>query len=481
MTPGGALSVLAAAGEAPARLALIADGASLTYGELSARVRRAMAHFAPALRDAPPGAPAAVVASLRVETVVALWALWELGRAVALVHPRSTPPERAGLLASCAPALVVEGDWSDAGLAGGDRSDAGLAGWGAPAPPSPASDEAPFAIVFTSGTSGRPKGVVLSRRAFAASARASEANLGWGPDDRWLLTMPLAHVGGLSVLTRCVLARRAAVLAPWAGSDAAALGEAIGRHGATLLSLVPTMLHRLFEAGAAWRPPKAVRAVLLGGAPAPGALLAEAAARGVPALTTYGMSETCAQVATQRPGTPPGEGQGVGPPLPGVEMRFEAGEILVRGPTMMSGYLGGGDPFRAGGWFPTGDLGALDEAGRLHVLGRRSDTIITGGENVSPREVERALEGLPGVAQACVFGVDDERWGQVVAAAIVPSPSAPLDEGALVARVAALLAPHKRPRRVAVLGALPANAAGKIDRRAVARAAAGLLRPFVAG
>lgn len=431
-----------------------------------------MAHVAPraAAIGATPVAVVAVVAVVaapRVETIVALWALWELGLVTLLVHPRLTPTERAELAGDAA--WTLDETWSDADLPE-------PAGEPVVAGPHPA--DRPLAVVYTSGSSGRPKGVTLSRSAFEASARASEANLGWHEGDRWLLSTPIAHVGGLSVLTRCLLARRTVVLAPWAGSDVGAFAETVSRHRVTLLSLVPTILYRLFEADGGWRLPDHVRAALLGGAPASGALLREAAARGVPALTTYGMSEACSQVATQRLGTPPGEGQGVGPPLPGVDVRIEGGEIQVRGPTMMSGYLGGGDPRLEGGWFPTGDLGALDERGCLHVLGRRSDTIITGGENVSPREVERVLEELPGVAQACVFAIDDERWGQIVAAALVPNAPGSLDEGALAAAVASRLAPHKRPRQVAVVRGLPTDASGKVRRREAAGLFAGELRPL---
>lgn len=460
------LSALDAARDAPSRTALCWDTGSLTYAALGERVRRAMGYFAS--RAAAEGqGPVAVVAAPRVETIVALWALWELGLVTQLVHPRLTPTERAELGGDAA--WGIDESWSDAELPEPEGEPAATGRHAAPQT---------LAVVYTSGSSGRPKGVSLSRGAFEASARASEANLGWHEGDRWLLSTPLAHVGGLSVLTRCLLARRTVVLAPWAGSDVGAFTETVSRHRVTLLSLVPTILHRLFESDGGWRLPGHVRAALLGGAPASSALLREAAARGAPTLTTYGMSETCAQVATQRPGTPPGEGQGVGPPLPGVELRIEGGEILVRGPMMMSGYLRGGEPWLEGGWFPTGDLGALDEQGRLHVLGRRSDTIITGGENVSPREVELVLEGLPGVAQACVFGVDDERWGQIVAAALVPSPLVPLDEDTLAASVASRLAPHKCPRRVAIVEGLPTDAAGKVRRREVAGLYARDLRPW---
>ncbi|HKA91866.1 MAG TPA: AMP-binding protein [Haliangiales bacterium] len=306
-----------------------------------------------------------------------------------------------------------------------------------------------LAVLYTSGTSGRPKGAILSRAAFIASARASAARLGWRDDDRWLCSLPLAHVGGLSVLVRCLLARRPFVL-----GRGDRVAEDLLAHRATIVSLVPAQLARLLDG--AWTPPRWLRLVLLGGAAAPPRLLARAAAAGVPVVTTYGLTEACSQVATQVPGRP---GAGCGPPLPGIAVRIADGDrIEIDGPTLFSGYLG--EPPRAPGWFATGDFGRFDAAGNLHVLGRRTDLIVTGGENVYAAEVEAYLDarGVP----ACVFGVPDETWGEIVAAAT----TAPLPTAAL-----ADLAPFKRPRRIARVEALPLTPGGKPD-RAAARALA---------
>jgi O-succinylbenzoic acid--CoA ligase len=306
-----------------------------------------------------------------------------------------------------------------------------------------------LAVLYTSGTSGRPKGAILSRAAFIAAARASAARLGWRDDDRWLCSLPLAHVGGLSVLVRCLLARRPFVL-----GRGDRVAEDLAAHRATIVSLVPAQLARLLDAG--WDPPPWLRLVLLGGAAAPPRLLERAASAGVPVVTTYGLTEACSQVATQIPGAP---GAGCGPPLPGVSVRIaEDDRIEIDGPTLFSGYLG--EPLRPPGWFATGDFGRLDAGGNLHVLGRRTDLITTGGENVYPAEVEAYLDAR-GVS-ACVFGVADETWGEIVAAAV----TAPVDPASL-----ADLAPFKRPRRLAVVDALPLTAGGKPD-RAAARALA---------
>ena len=491
-----ALSVFAAAAEAPDRPAILTDHETLTWAQLAARVRPAVA----ALRSR--GAwgsgsgsgsgsadrPVALVAANDVDTAVAIHALIALGAPALLLHPRLTAPERRALLDAAGVAEAVDAASLAAGSAGSaeaaeaeeEEEGASPGGASSPDPAPPPADERTLAIVHTSGTSGTPRGVVLSRRAFAASAEASAANLGWRDDDRWLLPLPLAHVGGLSILTRTLLARRAAVLVP--GAEPGGLMDAVRRHRVTLLSVVPTVLKRLLELDPGAPPPDHLRAVLLGGAAASPALLARAADAGWPVLTTYGLTEACSQVTTQRYGTVNRGEAGSGAPLPGTEVRIgDDAAIHVRGPTLFSGYLPAGDPpFLEGGWLATGDRGRLDDAGNLHVLGRRTDRIVTGGENVDPVEVEQALEALPGVAEACVFGVPDEEWGERVCAAVVPAgPGVGWDE--LAARLGELrgrLAPFKRPRWLALLPSLPRNRTGKVDRRAVAREAGPHLRPI---
>ncbi len=410
------LSVGDAAREAPEREALVAGGTVLSYAGLAEHVERAR--------------PERLLVPRRtLPDVVSLYAL--IDRAVPFVplHPRLTDGERRQL------SEIVRGQ---------------------------ALGEDVLAVVFTSGSAGVPKGVVLSRRAFVASAEASAANLGWRDDDRWLLCMPLAHVGGLSILTRCLLARRAVVLAPEGPFDAGALATQVERDRVTLLSAVPTMLARLLERG--WDPPPWLRAILLGGAAASPELLARAADRGWPVLTTYGLTEACSQVTTQPYGTR-SRLAGVGPPVRGAEVRIVDGEIQVRGPMLMDGYLAGPSPFVVGGWLPTGDLGALDAEGNLHVTGRRSDRIVTGGENVDPGEVERALERCPGVRAALVVGVNDPEWGERVGALIVGDVS----EATVDAWTRAHLAPHKRPRLLRLVPELPLTPSGKPDRPAAAR------------
>lgn len=322
------------------------------------------------------------------------------------------------------------------------------------------------AVLFTSGSTGQRKGVLLERAALAASAAASAAVLGWQEDDRWLLCLSLATIGGLSIVTRSRLAGRRAVLADSGDRfDPHALAAQIARDRITLVSLVPTMLARLLDAG--WRPPPHLRAVLLGGAPAPAALLARA--RHLPIRTTYGMTETASHVAID------------GRPLPGVEVavRADDGRIAVRGPVLFRGYLPPHDERPArdpDGWFVTADRGAIAPDGTLAVLGRADGAIISGGANVDPAAVEAALTAIPGIDEACAFGVPDPEWGERVAAAVVAGRALPAD---LAARLRARLAPHELPRRIAILGELALGPGGKVDRAETARRAAGRLRDLV--
>lgn len=283
-------------------------------------------------------------------------------------------------------------------------------------------------VMATSGSTGAPKGVVLTHDAVAASARATSDRLEVTDDDEWLACLPLSHVGGLSVVTRALCTgSRLTVLA---GFDA----DAVERSGASLVSLVATALTRIDATR--------FRVILLGGSRPP-------ADRPENCVTTYGMTETGSGVVYD------------GVPLDGVDVTVaEDGEVLLRGPMLLRCYRDGTSPIDADGWLRTGDLGEWQPDGRLHVHGRRGDLIITGGENVWPEAVEAAIADHPGVAEVLVRGVDDPEWGQLVEAVVVPTESAPTLED-LRAHVKRHHPAFMAPKRLTLVKSLPRTALGK--------------------
>jgi O-succinylbenzoic acid--CoA ligase len=313
-----------------------------------------------------------------------------------------------------------------------------------------------LAVVFTSGSTGEPRAVALSRDGALAAAEASARNLGWHDDDAWLLCLPLAHVAGLAIVVRCLLARRAIVVAP---TESDAMIAAAIRARATLASWVPAQLAHVVERGG-W---PTLRAALIGGAATPLAMRERATARGIPILTTYGATELWGQIATQPLARAGRVDDGVGVPLWPVRAgtRAAPSAIVVDSPAR-SPYL---DAPGDRGPLVTGDVGFVDDRGWLHVIGRRDDVIVTGGENVHPAQVEDVLASVPGIREVCVFARPDPQWGQRVCAAVAFAPGV---SPSVLDDVMARLAPHQRPRELAIVDRLPRTASGKIDRRALA-------------
>lgn len=366
----------------------------------------------------------------------------------------------------------------------------------------------PAAVVFTSGTSGTPRGAVLTYANFFYSAMASAYHLGTQPDDRWLCVLPLYHVGGLSIVYRACL--YGITLDLHEKFDVERVNHALTHEPVTLVSLVPTMLYRLLEVKkGSWNPK--LRAVLVGGAAASLDLLERCQEENIPVAITYGLTEAASQVATssisppladplrdvdalklplmmqgveieiaEQPKMPPGV-MSVGRPLlfTGVRIADESGqslpphtpgEIVVRGPTVMQGYHN--DPEATarvlrGGELYTGDIGYLDESGQLFVLQRRDDLIISGGENIYPAEIEGVLKQHPAVKEVCVVGIDDAEWGQKPAAAIVLKSDVQAGLDDILAFSRERLAGYKQPRLIKVVNELPQTASGKIHRAAV--------------
>ena len=336
------------------------------------------------------------------------------------------------------------------------------------------------AIVFTSGTTGHPKGAQLTFANHFWSATASAFRLGLIPTDRWLSCLPLYHVGGLAVLLRACLYGTAVILHP--RFEPATFLTSLTKDQATLTSLVPTMLQRLLTLDdAPW--PSSMRLVLLGGAAASAALVETSQARDIPVATTYGLTEAASQVATLMPAGAARKAASVGRPLIFTEVRVadadgrtqtvgEIGEIVVSGPTIMAGYYKNPAATTAvlrGGELFTGDMGYLDEEGDLWVVQRRSDIIVTGGENVYPAQVEAVLEAHPHVARACVIGLPDDEWGQSVAALVEVAPDqTPVTADDLITFARQELAGYKVPRYIVFTDALPLTASGKIARNQAA-------------
>ncbi len=369
--------------------------------------------------------------------MAALAQVWAAGDAAAPLDPRLPRPAAERLLDALAPTAVVGPDGVRQRRPGGRPVAEGDA-----------------VVVATSGSTGEPRGVVLTHRALLASAQATSERLGIDPEaDTWLACLPLAHVGGLAVVTRALLTGAGLVVRP---GFAAAEVEALGRSGAaTRVALVATALRRI--------DPAVFRTVLLGGAAPPAGLAANV-------VTTYGLTETGSGIVYD------------GWPLDGVEVALgtgrpgegAAGEVLVKGPMLLRAYRDGTDPRipgpdGAGGWLPTGDGGRLGPDGRLAVDGRLAEVVVTGGEKVWPGPVERIVAAQPKVAEAAVWKRPDPEWGERLVAWVVPAdPADPPTLPALREAVTAELPPWAAPKELVLVAALPRTASGKVRRRDLA-------------
>jgi len=450
----------------PDQLVVVGEGIRWTVGDLDEQIRRWVDRLD--ARGVGQGDRVAHLSRTTPDTVALTHAIWRLGAVTVPLNTRLTASELAPQIEVIQPRLVlVDPSFADQRALEGERPRR--------APSHASGAEPTAAILFTSGTTGRPKAAALSHSNFLAAARASAQNIGGSPDDRWLLCLPLFHVGGLTMLHRC--AAHGATLVVHERFDASAASRAFDEEGITHASLVATTLRRLLDARGDRKLPSTVRAILIGGGPAPASLLERARALGAPVLQTYGLTESCAQVATERPGE--ADGLTAGPPLPGLRVRIvnaageelppgAIGEIEVSGPTVFQGYVGDESETHQTlwkGWLRTRDLGSLDERGRLVVAARRTDLIVSGGENVYPAEVEAVLLGAPGVLEAAVVPIADPEWGQVPVAAVVAGGGFSPEEAERHCR--ARLAGYKIPRRFAAVPELPRNAAGKVDRAAL--------------
>lgn len=466
----------------PDRLALTDGERSFTFAELDRAVDRAARRLASI--GVSERRHVAVVAGNSARYAVAVFALARLGAVLLPVNVRLTPVEIASqlregdasiLLYDAERAPIAEQLGVDAchplEEATGDEPERGARTDEAPPLRRELDLDAVQCIMFTSGTTGRPKGAMLTYGNHWWSAVGSLLNLGLAEGDAWLASVPLFHISGLSILWRSVIYGIPAVI--HRRFDPEAIHRAIDRGEVTLLSVVSTMLQRLLDARGDVPYPEGFRAALAGGGPVPEHLLRRAAQLGLPVLQTYGMTETASQVATLSFHDAQRKLGSAGKPLFPTEIAIaaqggrEEGEILVRGPVVTAGYYKQPEATREafqGGWFHTGDVGRFDEEGFLYISGRRSDLIISGGENVYPAEIEAVLASHPAVAEAGVIGLPDPHWGEVPAALVVLRPGARRDPGELQAFCRLRLASYKVPKRLRFVDSLPRNAAGKLLR-----------------
>jgi len=486
-----AIEVLAHATTRPHKTALSSEQMSLTYSELADRVER----YAGDLRQrgVGPGTPVVLVAPSVVEFAIAYYALHYVGARVITVNTMSTPRELEHIAQDAVVELVVA--WhahadtarlvcSSLGvplvvLEAGGRID----GPREDRPHLPATDDIAL-VLYSSGTSGQPKGVELSVGNLLACAACFVPGLSLTPEDCWGTALPLFHVFGQCVVMNTALVAGAAVFLQTPFDPAALLG-AVSRHGVTLLSGVPTMWNALIQhARTADRPEVAfagLRAVTSGGSSLSGSVIAEFTSLfGCALLEGYGLTETTGAATfndlrfEQRIGT-------VGRALPGIDIQVrdatgtvlgpgQVGEVFIAGPTVTRGYWSRPEETAnalAGGWVATGDLGSLDTEGYLSIADRLKDMIIRGGYNVYPREVEEALSAHPDVVQAAVIGVPDDYYGQEVAAVVTLREGARADAEGLFAWCNTQLSPYKSPRLFTFVEALPQNASGKTLKRVI--------------
>jgi acyl-CoA synthetase (AMP-forming)/AMP-acid ligase II len=493
----------ASAARVPDRVAVAVDGQAITHGELDAGAARVAGWLA---RRLEPGDRVLLAAASSPGFLRCYLGALRAGAVVVLANPAYTAAELGHLVSDSGAAIAFADPGPAQRLAGlatppltvvaADRPPAGPGGPGAAIVPRP-DDTA--VLAYTSGTTGRPKGVPLSHRQLAVSIRSAMVAWGWEADDVLVHALPLFHQHGLGGIHATLIAGSTAHIR--SRFDAADLIAAARGSGGTVLFGVPTIYRALLAAAPPRRPgldagqcggPSlaaapgrpvlgGLRLAVCGSAPLSPSLAAELPdLLGRLPLVRYGTTET--GLGVSNPLVSP-RGDTVGVPLPGVLARIWAagseappgvdGEIQLRGPQVFGGYWD--DPaateaaFTGDGWFRTGDIGQVDRAsGHLIIRGRIKELIITGGLNVYPREVELVLESHPSVAEAAVAGVPDARWGEQVTGWVVLRPGCDFDEDALMAYTRTVLAAYKCPKRIFVLAAVPRNHLGKTNRAALA-------------
>ena len=483
------------AAASPDHPALIVDGQVVTYAVLARRARAASGRLR--TLGVRRGDRVAVLLRNDAAFVEIMHALTRLGAVLVPCDRRLAPPEIHRRLQDARVFLLLY-DRSARGVAAGldrERAPAAACVEGDPVGSDPLLLEVPPAdtppeeetgesridlgtaqgVIYTSGSGGRAKGALLTYGNHFWNAVGSGFNLGIHADDRWLACLPFCHVGGLSILLRSVIYGTTAVIHD--GFDAERVNRAIYDQRVTIVSVVANMLQRLLDARGRDPYPPWLRCVLLGGGPAPRALLEECANRRLPIVQTYGLTEAASQVATLSPRDALRKLGSSGKPLLAAEVRIgepgdlpaaEApGEILVRGPIVSPGYISDDQPVTDNeGWLHTGDLGRLDDEGFLYVVGRADDMFVSGGENVHAAEIEAALQSHPAVGEALVTAVPDAEWGTVAVADVRLRSGKRATAAELRRHARTQLAGFKVPSQVRIVDNLPHTASGKVVRQA---------------
>ena len=443
----------------------------MTYRQLETRAAALADGFH--ARGAVPGTAATLCATPGPDAIAALFALWKAGCVAVPLHERLTPSEVEYARQTVNSSLHIDNDSLHSVLS--DTPDGADPGDARALPDI-------IAFILTSGSTGPPRALGFTHHTFAASASAVASRLGLLPDDRWGLCLSAgAHRG--AVADREGGDDRIASVRLWPSFDAAAVARAILAGKVTHLAVVPVMLRRILAELTGVRVPGSLRCVLVGGAAAPRALLDRAWAVGLPLATTWGMTETASQVATAPPALARRHPGTAGRPLRGIEVRTGPGGTLqVRGPTLASVVIRSPgappEPLPADpeGWFPTRDLGRIDADGLVWIEGRAGAIIVSGGLNVSPGEVERVIEAMPGVREAVVLGLPDEEWGQIVAAVVEADPAA-VTRADVDRQCRRHLVRGRCPTRTVVVDALPRTWTGKVMRNRVLEHLAPALQP----
>ncbi|OFZ84116.1 MAG: feruloyl-CoA synthetase [Betaproteobacteria bacterium RBG_16_66_20] len=469
---------------APGAVAIRFEGADMTYAELARRIQGAAAVLAE--RGVGRGDAIAWLGMNHPAVLVLLFACARLGAMLAPLNWRLAPPEHARVLADCPPRVLfaepafadharsIEGAIAATEISVLEKTAAGSVAQGG-------DEDSPLLLCYTSGSTGAPKGVVLTQRALFWNAVNSTHMHDLTSTDRVLTTLPMFHVGGMNIQTTPALHAGASVTLH-AKFDPAATLEAIERERITLAVLVPAQLDALMQLPR-WQSAdlSSLRMITTGSTIVSERFVRKVAERGVPVIQVYGSTETCPIASYVRAGDALRKAGSAGNPALHCELKVvdeggaelppgSDGEILVRGPNVATGYWNAraetAQTF-VNGWYRSGDVGHFDDAGHLYVVSRKKDVIISGGENIYPAEVESVLLDCPAIEDACVIGRPEERWGEAVVAAVVLKPGRRMTEAEAMALFQGRIARYKHPREVRFLERLPRSALGKVQREAV--------------